>query len=86
MIMQTTANEITVVDLGSSTFAYTIGAYKFEARIGAWDAKNPETSKWCVTLNADGVFIGKYAGKEYSRKNAEKLAIAWVRESLAKYG
>jgi len=81
-----TQNEIKTVDLGFSTFAYTIDSYKFEARIGAWDPKNPETSKYCVTLNADGVFVGKYAGKEYSKKNAEKLAKAWLLECVAKYG
>jgi hypothetical protein len=83
--MMNAAQEIKVTDLGSNTFAYAIAGLKFEARVGAWDPKNPSTSKYCVTLNADGVFVGKHAGKEYSHKTADRLARAWLLECAAKY-
>jgi hypothetical protein len=80
-----TTNDIVTTDLGGATFAYTLQSLpKYEARIGAWDPKNPEKSKYCITLNADGAFLTRYAGKEYSRKTAERFAKEWLVECAAK--
>ena len=57
---------------------------KYQAKIWPLCPGMPDT-RYEIILNADGVTLTRYSGKDYTKKNAEKNGLAWVEEMVAKH-
>lgn len=57
---------------------------RYEAKI--WPQRpGKDDSRYDIILNADGITLTKFCGKDYTKKNAEKNGLAWIAEMVAKH-
>lgn len=57
---------------------------KYEAKVWPLRPGKPDT-RYEIILNADGVTLRGFGGKDFVLKNAEKNGLAWIAEMVAKH-